>query len=120
MATTMDNLEKLIQMATIEHMYSMLQKMKTDNSTNFKESIISDENNLTDASGNIAETLGLFRLLFNNWFNSESSTNEILPAESRLIIFVSSDLYVKPNSKYLGTKSGMSRFKLSCFIIELL
>ena len=28
MATTMDNLEKLIQMATIEHMYSMLQKMK--------------------------------------------------------------------------------------------
>jgi hypothetical protein len=48
MATTMDNLEKLIQMATIEHMYSMLQKMKTDNSTNFKESIISDENNLTE------------------------------------------------------------------------
>ena len=28
--TTLNNLEKLIQMATIEHMYSMLQKMKTD------------------------------------------------------------------------------------------
>jgi UDP-3-O-acyl-N-acetylglucosamine deacetylase len=37
MTTTLDNLEKLIQMATIEHMYSMLQKMKIDNSTNLKE-----------------------------------------------------------------------------------
>ena len=30
--TSLDNLEKLIQMATIEHMYSMLQKMT--NNTN--------------------------------------------------------------------------------------
>ena len=30
----MDNLEKLIQMATIEHMYAMLQKMKNDNVIN--------------------------------------------------------------------------------------
>ena len=29
--TTMNNLEKLIQMATIEHMYSMLQKMEKNN-----------------------------------------------------------------------------------------
>jgi hypothetical protein len=43
MTTTMDNLEKLIQMATIEHMYSMLQKMKTETSTNFKECNFSDE-----------------------------------------------------------------------------
>ena len=34
MSTTMDNLEKLIQMATIEHMYAMLQKMKNDNVIN--------------------------------------------------------------------------------------
>jgi len=43
MTTTMDNLEKLIQMATIEHMYSMLQKMKNETSTNFKECNFSDE-----------------------------------------------------------------------------
>ena len=30
MTTNMNSLEKLIQMATIEHMYSMLHKMKND------------------------------------------------------------------------------------------
>ena len=34
MTTTMDNLEKLIQMATIEHMYAMLKKMKDDSENN--------------------------------------------------------------------------------------
>ena len=63
MATTMDNLEKLIQMATIEHMYSMLQKMKTDNSTNFKESIISDENNLTENNSLISSILNEIKSL---------------------------------------------------------
>jgi hypothetical protein len=59
----MDNLEKLIQMATIEHMYSMLQKMKTDNSTNFKESIISDENNLTENNSLISSILNEIKSL---------------------------------------------------------
>jgi hypothetical protein len=32
--TSLNNLEKLIQMATIEHMYSMLQKISNDNNIN--------------------------------------------------------------------------------------
>ena len=40
----MDNIEKLIQMATIEHMYALLQKMKNDNVINQpKEYNFSDE-----------------------------------------------------------------------------
>ena len=37
MATTMDNLEKLIQMATIEQMYNMLNKLKENTSNIYKE-----------------------------------------------------------------------------------
>jgi hypothetical protein len=50
MTTTLDNLEKLIQMATIEHMYSMLQKMKIDNSTNLKEKEKENENKPPETS----------------------------------------------------------------------
>jgi len=38
----MINLERLIQMATIEQMYNMLQQMKSDNSSNVKECNFSD------------------------------------------------------------------------------
>ena len=50
------NLEKLIQMATIEHMYAMLQKMKNDNvinkpqECNFTEETFSTSNNDTNVS----------------------------------------------------------------------
>jgi chromosome segregation ATPase len=44
MTQAMDNLEKLIQLATIEQMYSMLRKLKTDNSSNINECNFSDEN----------------------------------------------------------------------------
>ena len=37
MAHSLDNLEKLIQLATIEHMYSMLHKLKLDASNNIKD-----------------------------------------------------------------------------------
>jgi hypothetical protein len=53
----MDNLEKLIQMATIEHMYSMLQKMKTETSTNFKECNFSDEKYSTQNNALIGSLL---------------------------------------------------------------
>jgi len=57
MTTTMDNLEKLIQMATIEHMYSMLQKMKNETSTNFKECNFSDEKYSTENNALIGSLL---------------------------------------------------------------
>jgi len=44
MSPSIDNLEKLIQIATIEQMYSMLQKMKNDNFNNrFEECYFSDK-----------------------------------------------------------------------------
>ena len=43
MASTMNNLERLIQMATIEQMYNMLQQIKSDNTSNVKECNFSDE-----------------------------------------------------------------------------
>jgi hypothetical protein len=58
MTTTMDNLEKLIQMATIEHMYSMLQKMKNDNTDNFKECNFSDEKYSQQNNALIGSLLG--------------------------------------------------------------
>jgi hypothetical protein len=41
----MDNIEKLIQMATIEHMYSMLQKISnnTKDDSNINKNYINDE-----------------------------------------------------------------------------
>ncbi len=48
MSHTMDNLEKLIQIATIEQMYNMLQRLKTDNSIHVKECNLSDGINAGD------------------------------------------------------------------------
>ncbi len=59
----MDNLEKLIQMATIEHMYSMLQKMKTETSTNFKECNFSDEKYSTQNNALIGSLLNEIKVL---------------------------------------------------------
>ena len=66
--TTLNNLEKLIQMATIEHMYSMLHKMKTDSvfnldnnnsavDTSFNSSVIASLENDNKCLQNTIKTL---------------------------------------------------------------
>ena len=66
--TTLNNLEKLIQMATIEHMYSMLHKMKTDSvfnldnnnsavDTSFNSSVIASLENDNKGLQNTIKTL---------------------------------------------------------------
>ncbi len=57
----MDNLEKLIQMATIEHMYSMLQKMKNDTQT--KEYNFSDKNDSNQNNDLVCSLLNEIKML---------------------------------------------------------
>jgi hypothetical protein len=57
MATTINNLEKLIQMATIEQMYNMLQKLKADNSSTIKECNFSDETHSNENNALIGSLL---------------------------------------------------------------
>ena len=67
MATTMDNLEKLIQMATIEQMYNMLQKMKNNNCCSVNTE--NDSKTMNDILHQIERINGDSSNQFNNLYN---------------------------------------------------
>jgi hypothetical protein len=68
MATTMDNLEKLIQMATIEQMYNMLQKMNNNNNVN--NCFMTDNKTINEQVDRIEGVCALFQTDTRNHIDS--------------------------------------------------
>ena len=70
--TSLDNLEKLIQMATIEHMYSMLQKISN-------KSIDTEKQNYTESSTNTYATTNTYaNTNTNTYANTYTNNDEII------------------------------------------
>ena len=123
MNNTMNNIEKLIQMATIEHMYAMLQKMKNDNhlKCNFTdESDFTDESEFTDESkkrqDNHTDLMDIRRDIDSYCTKAENSDKEIRSKISELNCKLNafSDKMVHLITELAEIKSNVNNNKCLC------
>jgi len=93
--TSLNNIEKLIQMATIEHMYEMLQKIKNDINLNHLSENIFDTSNCS-----------------NNFLPPENYKNEVNELNETISIIKSDNTYIM---KIIDTLSS----RINCLELEL-